>query len=508
MNDRYILAYDLGTGGVKAALFDTQGKAVDAETRAYSVQSPQERWAEQNPDTWYEGFCSITKEVMERNNIRGAEIAGIGFSGQMMACLPVDKEGNALTDCIIWADRRSVQQTEALRERIDEEEYYQITGNKIYPTYPLPKFMWLRENLPELYKRTHLFLQPKDYIVFRLTGCFATDFSDASGTAVLDMKERRWSEKILELAGIDRDKLPEIRASTDTAGKVSREASRETGIPQGVPVVLGAGDGPCGNLGAGVFREGSAYIYLGTSSWVSSTGKKLVCDPEKVLFNICSVDPSMINVYGTMQMGGGSFLWLRDTICALERHRASESQGSAYEYMTEEAATSPPGSNNLLFLPYLRGERSPRWNPGAKGAFLGLTANHTRGDLIRSVMEGVAYNLKIIRDAMHRENMDITQMRVTGGGAESSLWRQIFADVFNERIHVSRLREGANPLGAAIIAGVGLGIFDDFSVIEKLNPITGVQEPNGDRTIGERYGFLYERFNEAYTLLLPLFEKL
>jgi len=141
VNNRYILAYDLGTGGVKAALFDTQGKAVDAETRAYSVQSPQERWAEQNPDTWYEGFCSITKEVMERNNIRGAEIAGIGFSGQMMACLPVDKEGNALTDCIIWADRRSVQQTEALRERIDEEEYYQITGNKIYPTYPLPKFM-------------------------------------------------------------------------------------------------------------------------------------------------------------------------------------------------------------------------------------------------------------------------------------------------------------------------------------------------------------------------------
>jgi xylulokinase len=273
-------------------------------------------------------------------------------------------------------------------------------------------------------------------------------------------------------------------------------------------VVLGAGDGPCGNLGAGVFREGSAYIYLGTSSWISSTGKELVCDPGMVLFNICSVDPAMNNVYGTMQMGGGSFLWLRDTICMLEAQRAVESHGSAYEYMTEEAAASPPGARSLLFLPYLRGERSPRWNPDARGAFLGLTAHHTRADLIRAVMEGVAFNLRVVRDTLRQEHVDVTQMRVTGGGAESSLWRQIFADIFNERIHISSLREAANPLGAALIAGVGVGIFEDFSVVEKLNPVTGVHEPVRDPEIRERYDFLYERFNESYTLLLPLFGKL
>jgi xylulokinase len=216
----------------------------------------------------------------------------------------------------------------------------------------------------------------------------------------------------------------------------------------------------------------------------------------------------MNNVYGTMQMGGGSFLWLRDTICNLETQKATEAHGSAYEYMTEEAQKSPPGAKNLLFLPYLRGERSPRWNPRAKGAYLGLTAAHNHGDLIRAVMEGVAFNLKIIRNTLRQQHVNITQLRITGGGAESSLWRQIFADIFEEEIHIANLREGANPLGAAIIAGVGLGVFDDFSVIETLNPITGVHEPSKDPEIGKGYRFLYDRFNEAYTLLVPLFDKL
>ena len=219
------------------------------------------------------------------------------------------------------------------------------------------------------------------------------------------------------------------------------------------------------------------------------------------LFNVCAADPGLINVFGTMQMGGGSFQWLKNTVCAIERQMASLTGDSPYELMTRQAAASPPGARNLLFLPYLRGERSPRWNPSARGAFVGLTAGHGRGDLIRAVMEGVTFNLKIIREALKGQDASIREMRAVGGGAESPLWRQILADVFGEPIHVPTLLEGANPLGAALIAGVGVGLFQDFSVVDRLNPIVSVQEPSGDPAVGETYARLFAAFEQAYRAL-------
>lgn len=504
----YIVAYDLGTGGLKAALYSDQGGYLDSLFCEYPTLSVRETWAEQRPDSWWSAFCTTTRELIEKHGLNPGDIAVVSFSGQMMACLPVDRGGKALRDCLIWADRRSTAQSEGLLERIDEQRYYRLTGNKIYPTYSLPKFMWLKEKEPEIYGKTYKFLQPKDYIVLRLTGTFATDYSDASGTAALDMERREWSEEVLELAGIDIQKLPEIRSSTDRAGTVSRAAAGQCTLASGTPVVLGAGDGPCGNLGAGVYEEGKAYIYLGTSSWISLASRQMVTDPQMTLFNICSVDPGMTYVYGTMQMGGGSFQWLKETICAAEKLLSQLTGTSPYAYMTQEAEKSPPGARNLVFLPYLRGERSPRWNPKARGAFIGLSASHNRSDIIRSVLEGITYNLKIIRDAIASQGAGVQQMRAIGGGAESRLWTQIFADVFQESIHVPALREGANTLGSAILGGVGAGVFGSFRVIEQLNPVSLVQEPSADPQSRRSYQELFELFNSCYEALAPIFDRM
>ncbi|MBN2554152.1 MAG: xylulokinase [Spirochaetales bacterium] len=504
----YIVAYDLGTGGLKAALYSDQGKFLDSLFAEYPTLSARETWAEQSPDSWWSAFCSTTGGLIEKHRLDPHDIAVVSFSGQMMACLPVDRGGRPLRDCLIWADRRSTAQTEALRRRIDEQRYYRITGNRIYPTYSLPKYMWLKENEPDVYGKTFMFLQPKDYIVFRLTGTFATDYSDASGTAALDMTGRDWSAEVLELAGIDADKLPEIRSSTDRVGAVSRAAAGQCALASGTPVVLGAGDGPCGNLGAGVYEEGKAYLYLGTSSWISLASRQMVADPQMVLFNICSVDPGMTYVYGTMQMGGGSLQWLKETICVAEKQLSELTGTSPYAYMTQEAEKSPPGARKLVFLPYLRGERSPRWNPRARGAFIGLSASHTRGDIIRSVLEGITCNLKIIRDAIGSEGARVKQMRAIGGGAESRLWRQIFADVFQEPIHVPVLLEGANTLGSAILGGVGAGIFDSFRVIEELNPVALVQEPSADPQSRRAYQELFALFDSCYQALTPIFDRM
>ena len=504
----YIVAYDLGTGGLKTALYSDQGKYLDSLFAEYPTLSARETWAEQRPNSWWAAFCATTRELIEKHGLNPGDIAVVSFSGQMMACLPVDRGGKALRDCLIWADRRSTAQSERLLERIDEQRYYRLTGNKVYPTYSLPKFMWLKEKEPEIYGKTYKFLQPKDYIVLRLTGTFATDYSDASGTAALDMSSRDWSEEVLELAGIDIQKLPEIRSSTDRAGTVSRAAAEQCALASGTPVVLGAGDGPCGNLGAGVYEEGKAYIYLGTSSWISLASRKMVTDPQMTLFNICSVDPGMTYVYGTMQMGGGSFQWLKETICAAEKQLSQLTGTSPYTYMTQEAEKSPPGAKNLVFLPYLRGERSPRWNPKARGAFIGLSASHTRCDIIRSVLEGITYNLKIIRDAIASQGAGVQQMRAIGGGAESRLWRQIFADVFQESIHVPALREGANTLGSAIVGGVGAGVFESLRVIEQLNPVSLVQEPSADPQGRRSYQELFELFNSCYEALAPIFDRM
>lgn len=508
MPDDYILACDLGTGGLKLALYSSAGVLIDSVVEHYATVSHNETWVEQSPDSWWRAFCNMSRALVEKQQLRPTSVATVSFSGHMMACLPVDRNGHALTDCIIWADRRSTVQVDQLHERIAEDEYYRITGNKIYPTYSLPKLMWLKQNQPAVYRKTVKFLQPKDYLVCQLTGVLATDYSDASGTAALDIANRCWSTDLLALADLDADKFPDLHSSVEVVGNITDAAARQCGLSAGTPVVIGAGDGPCGNLGAGVYRHGRAYLYLGTSSWVSVASPQMITDPARVLFNICGVDPSMVYVYGTMQMGGGSFEWLKDTIGIPEKQFAELTGDDPFVYLNRQAEVSSPGSRGLVFLPYLRGERSPRWNIDAKGAFIGLTASHTRGDMIRSVLEGVSYNLKVVRDAIDSQGTVVKEMRAIGGGAESPLWRQIFADVFQDTLQVLTLLEGANTLGAAVLGGTGVGLFDSFEVVDELNAVTLTQEPSADAETRKVYEERYARFNELYEALCPIFGRM
>jgi xylulokinase len=464
----YILAHDLGTTGDKATLFGTEGKLLGSAFSPYPTLYPRTGWAEQEPEQYWRAFCRSTRELLEKSRIPAARIAAVSFSGQMMAALPVDREGRALRNSIIWADLRSTSQAEALGKRIDADRVYRICGHRLSPSYSAAKIMWIKENEPEVYKRAHKFLQAKDYLACRLAGARLTDYSDASGMNLLDITGLRWSAEILEAAGIDGAKLPEIVESTEVIGKISGEAAEASGLPSGTPVVIGGGDGACATCGAGVVGEEQAYIYLGTSTWMAITSSKPLLDPAKRTFTFCHFLRGLYFPTGTMQAGGGSYQWLRNTLGEAEVKAAGEAGGDAYELLNREAGEAPCGSAGLLFLPYLMGERSPLWDPQARACFIGLTMLHGKRHLIRAVLEGVAFNMRLIYEAFREQGVRFTKVRLIGGGARSRLWLSIFADVLE--IPTARLNfiEEATSVGAAIAGGVGVGLFSSIREADRL----------------------------------------
>ena len=384
---KYLIAHDLGTSGDKATLFTTDGELVRSLTYVYETNFFQGTWAEQNPEDWWRAVCENNKALLK--GIDKNQVAGMAFSGQMMGCVPVDRDGKALRPAIIWADQRSQKQERVIREQIDEREFYRITGHKISASYSIEKLMWIKEQEPEIYRNTYKMLQPKDYVICRLTGAFVTDCTDASGTNCLDLTALAWSEKILNLAGIGQEKLPDVFASTHVAGELTFSVATECGLAPGTPVVIGGGDGVCAAVGAGSVREGDAFNYLGSSSWVALTSRTPIFDPELRTYNWAHMVPGLYSPNGTMQAAGNSYQFIRKTLCRDLEAEAKRQGISPYELMNREMEGSPIGANGLLYLPYLLGERSPRWNSNARGAFVGLKMEHTRGDLLRAVVEGM-----------------------------------------------------------------------------------------------------------------------
>jgi len=501
---RYIIAHDFGTTGNKATLYDEQGNLLYSEFVGYHTFYPDINWAEQNPDDWWNAICISTKNLIGKSKIDKREVAVVSFSAQMMGCLPVDKKGNPLRKSIIWADQRSVGQARKLEREIGEEKIYNITGHKISPTYSVEKIMWVKENEPDIYKNTFKFVQAKDYIVSKLTGKFVTDYSDASGMNLFDIFKKEWSPEILKVSGLDIEKLPEPHCSFDIVGEVSYSVAAETGLEAGTPVVIGTGDGTAASVGAGVVSEGKAYNYIGSSSWIALATNKPILDPERKTFNWIHVDPNMYMPCGTMQTAGASYSWLKDNICLLEQKAVEGLNITPYELMDLSIEKSLPTANRLIFLPYLMGERSPHWNPNARGAFIGLTLKHNRNDIIRSVMEGVTYNLKMISEIFEGV-IDFSEIRVIGG-AGSPVWRKIMADIYNKKVLRPKILEEATSLGAAIVGGVGAGIFDSIKVAEKLNPIVETREPNPENV--KEYESLYPVFKETYELLVRVYDRL
>ena len=411
----YLLAHDLGTSGNKATLYTTEGVLVASRVHHYDLLVTHGNWAEQRADDWWDAVCRTTRELTE--TIDPAEIEAVSFSGQMMGCLCVDREGRPLRNAMIWADMRASEQESRIRESISEREFYEITGHRISPSYSGFKLRWIKDNEPEVYRRTAVTLNAKDYMLYRLTGRFATDPSDAGATCLYDLSNRCWSQRMLELFELDREKMPEVLESTALVGPVSAEAARQTGLLEGTPVICGGGDGPCSAVGTGCVREGIANSCMGTSSWISMASRRPVTDENMTTVNFAHVVPGYVLPCGTIQSGGGSLHWAVSQLCTGERMLAEAEGRDVYERVAEAVRRSPVGAKGLLFLPHLIGERSPYWDPQARGAFLGLTLEHTLDDMLRAVMEGVALTLEMVLRAF-QSHIPIEKLVVIGGGAK------------------------------------------------------------------------------------------
>lgn len=503
---KYILAHDLGTTGNKATIYDTEGNLLASSYNEYPTNYFGHNCVEQDPMDWWRAVCSSTQAVIVSASVDAGDIACVSFSGHMMGCLPVDKDVTPLRPSIIWADSRSVDQANHLVEQVGMEEGYRITGHCLLPMYSAAKIMWVRDNEPEVFKKTHKVLHVKDFIAAKLTGKFATDLSDASGMNLYDLKRREWSEPLLKASGIPVEILPEPHPSSHVVGEVANKAAQETGLKAGTPVVIGGGDGPCAAVGSGVVSEGSAYNYFGSAAWIGIASKEPAYDPQMRTFTFVHLDPALFMPVGASNNGGYSYQCFRDAVWSAQQSIADQLEINLFDLMGLKAATAPVGCDKLLYLPYIRGERCPYNNANARGVFLGLTPNHRKEHLTRAVMEGVVLNQRIILDALESQGAHVEEMCVIGGGAKSALWRQIMADIYNKRILKPRLLQEATSLGAAIAGGVGVGLFENYHAAEAMVQIVDTQDPNPSAHAS--YEQLYGVFQSAYTALVPVFEEL
>lgn len=501
----YLIAHDLGTSGDKVTLFSAEGKLIGSTISAYDTHYFNDVWVEQNAEDWWQAVGRGTKLLLEQSGIRASEVAAVSFSGQMMGCLCVDSQGNPLRPSIIWADQRAVAQSAAIEEKISQFDFYHITGHRNTPSYGVQKLMWIKENQPEIYEKTAFVLNAKDYIVYKLTGRFCTDPSDANSMACFDINTCTWSEEIIRCAGIDRDKLPEIVPSTYRVGGVTAEAAAFTGLAEGTAVVMGGGDGVVANVGCGSIVPGNTYCCLGTSAWVTTTSEKPIFDPEMRTVTWAHAVPGLYAPNGTMQYAGGSYSWLKNTICTEEIARGLAERKSPFTYINQQIETSPIGANGVIFLPYLLGERAPRWDPDVRGSWLGIKPENTRADILRSVLEGVTMNLGICLDIL-KSHIPIEEVTVIGGGAKGDVWQQMLADIWNVRIRVPRLLDEAGSMGAAVLAGVGAGIYQDVSAIYQYMEFVQAREPRPEATAA--YQSCKRQFNAFYEALTPVYHNI
>ncbi len=502
---QYILAHDLGTSGNKATLYDLQGNLRGSMVAEYPTYYPHDGWVEQNADDWWKAVCVSTRTLLETTAIAPSQVACVCFSAQMMGCLLVDKEGNPLRNMLIWADTRSSQQEQYMLDRVDLQTGYRITGHRMSASYSAAKLLWVRDNEPELYKKADKMLHAKEYIILKLTGQAVTEYSDASGTNLLDISKKQWSQDLLEAFDIRPSLLPDLHPSTHIAGKVTAEAAGLCGLTEGTPVVIGGGDGSCACVGAGVTAKGKVYNVVGSSSWISTAATQPYFDPEMRTFNWVHLDENLYTPCGTMQAAGYSYAWFRDTLCGEERYAAKIAGISPYRLVDRLAEQCPPGARGLLFLPYLLGERSPLWDHNARGAFIGMGISTGKGEMARAVLEGVGFNLKIILDILE-EYDTIKDIIMIGGGAKGKTWLQILADIWQKELVVPKYLEEATSMGAAVCGGVGIGAYSDFTVAEKLNPVTEIIRPNENTC--EIYQQMYRLFCQGYTRLKPIYQSL
>jgi xylulokinase len=451
----HVLGIDIGTGGTRAVIMDQAGRIVASATEEHEpFASPKIGWAEQRPENWWRAAGIAIRKCLTRGNLRGDQISCVGFSGQMHGAVMLDAAGEVVRPALIWCDVRTEKQCKDLTERIGAERLIQLTCNPALPNFTLTKLLWVRENEPQNWSRVRSVMLPKDYVRFRLTGDRAIDVADASGTLMLDVARRKWSAEVLQAAEIDASLLPALYESPDICGKISASGAQATGLSAGTPVVAGAGDQAAGATGMGIVTPGAVSATIGTSGVVFAATDRPALDPQGRLHTFCHAIPGRWHVMGVTQSAGLSLRWFRDQFLC----KAAGDSGDPYDRLTDEAATTPPGADGLLWAPYLMGERTPHLDPEARGVLAGLTASHTRAHVIRAILEGVAFSLKDTFTIFSEMDVPVKNIRLGGGGARSPLWRQIQADVYGREVEIVEAEEGA-AYGAAILAGVGAKIW-------------------------------------------------
>ena len=499
----YLMGIDVGTTGAKALLIGEAGEVVASAITEYPMYAPPPQWAEQDPEDWWQATVESIRRVLTDSGADPDKVVGGGLTGQMHGLVLLDKDGAVLRPCIMWNDQRTGPQCAWITDKIGAKRVLQLTGNPVLPGFTAPKIVWVRENEPKIYARAAKALLPKDYIRYRLTGEFFSEVSGASGTSLFDVGQRQWSDGMLKALDVPRPWLPEVTESPVASAKVSAEAAKETGLLEGTPVVGGAGDQAAQAVGTGIIEEGIVSATLGTSGVVFAASDAYRAEPEGRLQAYCHAVPGMWHLMGVMLSAAGSFRWYRDTLGDAERAQERETGRDAYDILTETAASVPAACEGLLFLPYLTGERMPYSDPNARGVFFGLTLRHGKPHMTRAVLEGVTYGLRDLLELMRALGLSIEQVRASGGGARSPLWRQILADVFATEIVTVNMTQGA-AYGAALLAGVGAGVYESVEVAcETAIQVTGHTEASPATAIYDDY---YPRYRALYPALQPEFE--
>lgn len=457
MSDATLLGIDVGTTGCKALLVDTTGAVWAEATCDYPLQTPRPAWSEQDPRDWTRACTQAIREVLNRSD--HGRVAAVGLTGQMHGLVLLDAAGEVIRPAILWNDQRCGAQCEQITRRVGPQRVIELTGNPVLAGFTAPKIEWVRQNEPDAFARVAHVLLPKDYVRYRLTGTLASDVSDASGTSLFDVGRRRWSDEMLAALELPRGWLADVAESPQVVARLSAQAAQQTGLPEGTPVVAGAGDQAAQAIGSGVVADGDACVTLGTSGVVFAACDRYRVDPQGRLHAFCHAVPDRWHLMGVVLSAGGALRWLRDTLCDSEITEARRRGCDPYDIMTAEAEHVAPGCEGLVFLPYLSGERTPHADPHARGAFVGLSLRHTRAHLIRSVLEGVAFALRDSLELIREASIHPRSLRISGGGARSRLWRQILADVLGCELTTLRITQGA-AYGAALLAGVGAGVFE------------------------------------------------
>ena len=501
----YLLGIDVGTTGAKTLLVDETGAVVAEALTEYPMFTPKPLWAEQNPEDWWRGTVQSIRKVLEQSGTKKEQIVCLGLTGQMHGLVLMDARGDVLRPCIMWNDQRTASQCAEITKEVGAQRILELTGNPLFPNFTAPKIAWVRQNEPEIFKRVVKVLLPKDYVRYRITGEFFSEVSDASGTSLFDVASRQWSDEMLKIFHIPRQWLPQVSESVEATATVSVQAANETGLLQGTPVVGGAGDQAAQAVGSGIVADGMSSVTIGTSGVVFVACKKYLREPEGRLHAFCHAVPGMWHFMGVMLSAGGSFRWYRDTLGELEKANAKNTGANPYDLLTEAAAKVPAGSEGLIFLPYLSGERTPYPDPNARGVFFGLTLRHTKAHLTRSVIEGVTFGLRDSLELVRSLGLHISGIRVSGGGARSALWGQIIADIFNQDIFKVTVTQGA-AYGAAILAGVGAGIFNRVEdACDRVIKVVDRTEPGPDAKVYAEY---YQRYRALYPVLKEEFAKI